>query len=427
MMQLGGVELTESKIAGRTVYQLNQPPVNLGFWNENGDLVISASTGQVQTAVMRASGKGANLTTNPLYKKVSGFKEFSTWASAYLDVASVLKKVGDVNPAFDQIISDLGLKSLKSVTFQSGFDGPAERGVIEIDAPGPRKGLLRLASQKKFSLKDLPPVPKDVNILSASSFDMPRAYDVVMEATETVMQVFAPNELGQLKDGIQQMEAALGFKLRDELLASMGDMFVYYSSPTEIPLGLGATYAVKLSDEKKMKKVLSKLLDAAAGLPGAGFETRTRTYHGAAIHSLVMTTPGGFQVPSFVVYKGWFVFSSYPQPVQGFVLRMNGELPAWKANKKLAKTLSTFPKEFTGFGMSDPRPTAKLLLSLVPPAVAAINGFAAQFGGGGVEFDVTLIPNSHEATRYLFPNVMVYTDDGSRIRITTRASLMLPF
>ena len=44
-------------------------------------------------------------------------------------------------------------------------------------------------------------------------------------------------------------------------------------------------------------------------------------------------------------------------------------------------------------------------------------------GGGKDGFDVGLVPNAYEATRYLFPNVTVTTEEGGKLRSTTRSSL----
>ncbi len=76
--------------------------------------------------------------------------------------------------------------------------------------------------------------------------------------------------------------------------------------------------------------------------------------------------------------------------------------------------------------MSDPRPGLKFLFSIAPTGVALLNSFTANFAPGA-HFDVSLIPNALEVTRHLFPNITVTTDDGKKVRIETRASLMLPF
>jgi hypothetical protein len=272
----------------------------------------------------------------------------------------------------------------------------------------------------------LPPVPVDATAISASSFDVAQAFDVALESIDSVVGTVAPNEAQQLKNALQVAEAILGVALRDDLMAPLGDMVMYYSSPSEVPLGLGAVYLVKVKDEKLMSKSIERLVNLAGAAPGVDIRVKSSKYHGAELHTLAIHQQGNFQAPCLTVYKGWLAFSSYPQPVQGFVLRMNDELPSWKPNKNVERTLSNLPTEFTAIKISDPRPTLKLLLSLAPIGAAAVNGALAE-RAPQAHFDVSLIPNAHEATRHLFPNVTVVSDDGTKIRIETRASLMLPF
>ena len=65
-------------------------------------------------------------------------------ARGYFDMGSVLNVVSNIAPPAAKIVDELGLKGIKSVTFASGFDGPAERSIVEVDIPGPRKGLSHL-------------------------------------------------------------------------------------------------------------------------------------------------------------------------------------------------------------------------------------------------------------------------------------------
>ena len=51
----------------------------------------------------------------------------------------------------------------------------------------------------------------------------------------------------------------------------------------------------------------------------------------------------------------------------------------------------------------------------------AISSFAPQ-----IKVEVGAIPNAHEATQHLFPNVSVVSDDGTTLRSETRASLQFP-
>jgi hypothetical protein len=64
----------------------------------------------------------------------------------------------------------------------------------------------------------------------------------------------------------------------------------------------------------------------------------------------------------------------------------------------------------------------KQILSIAPLIAGTANSFAPDS-----KFEVGTLPNAQEATRHLFPNVSVTSDDGKTLRLETRASLQLPF
>jgi hypothetical protein len=424
--ELSQTEVKDIKLGGRTAHQVGQEPVRLVWWVEGKDVVVAIGTEEGE-AVLKQAADGPGLAKNDLYRQVSGFKEFPSWAHGFIDLTSIFKVAKEINPGVAQVLGELGLDGVKHVTFHSGFDGPAERGVVQISIPGPRKGLLKLANQRRISLKDLPPMPDDVTSFSASNLNVPAFYEALIDSIESVVKVFAPGEADKVREGLRQVEALIGVKLQDELFGSLGDVVVSYSSPAEGPLGLGRVYLVKVKDGKKLKNALDSVARIFNMIPFVEFQTKTRDYHGAEVVEWHIRAEGNFQVPSYAIYKDWLAISAYPQPVQGFVLRANKEIGVWKPNAELTKRLGQFPKEFTSISVSDPRPTLSTVLSVLPPAVALLNSLSQQFGTGVPPFDVGLIPNAFEATRHLFPNITISTDDGKTIRSETRASLALPF
>ena len=78
------------------------------------------------------------------------------------------------------------------------------------------------------------------------------------------------------------------------------------------------------------------------------------------------------------------------------------------------------------FGDEKVAPPAGRRLSLLPLGVSAMNGFLAN-QAPAAQFDVSLLPNADEVVRHLFPNVTITTDDGTRLRAETRASVALPY
>jgi len=138
-------------------------------------------------------------------------------------------------------LDDLGLMGLRNLVLYSGFDGRAERGLIEWDMPGPRKGLLTLLSGKPFKLGDVPPLPSDVVSWTMTNFDVAAFYDTAYQAAEQIVGLVSPDDVPKVKEIAKQANDLLGVDLRKDLLGSLGDQLAYYTSPADGPFTLGQT------------------------------------------------------------------------------------------------------------------------------------------------------------------------------------------
>ena len=416
------------KVGKRFVNTVNVQYLQIGWWAQGSDAIVFLGTTDPIAYAKDIDSNKTGILGNPLYKKVNGFKEFPTVSRGYFDVASALKVVSEITPPAAKIIDELGLNGIKSLTFASGFDGAAERSVVDMDMPGPRKGLLSLASQKKISLKDLPKLPNDLTGFSAGTVSLNKSYDVITRLIENVLGIVAPDEVENVKEQIKAFEGTVGIDISKDLFSNFGDVVVSYSSPSDGFLGTGAVVAIQIKDGKKMAATIQKLVKAVPNNPGGEVTMRKTTYHGGEIIQLGMSGPMiSSHIATIGIYKGWFIYAQYPTPIKGFILRQEGVLPEWKADESTAKALAEFPSEFNSIRISDPRPGVQMVLSIAPLALNLLNTFG-QFGLPGYRpFDLDLIPNAQEATRHLFPNVTIGTDDGKRLRSETRASLSLPF
>jgi hypothetical protein len=341
-------------------------------------------------------------------------------------VAALAKIARTRGKDVEKLLTDLGIDGLRGVTFCSGFDGPAERSVVEIDMPGPRKGLLRLAAGKPFTLADAPPIPDDAAGWSMTNFDAAALYDLTVPALEQVMRMISPEEAKQIPDALKMIDDVLGVSLRKDLLGALGDRFATYNSPAEGPLTLGQSFLFTVRDEKKLRESIDAAVKGLAKASGVDITVKKKTYRGVELREVHVNVPGFIFIPTWTIHKGWFVASYYPQAVQGYVLRAAGEVPTWKPDEMTAAALARLPKQYTSISVSDPRPVLKVLLSFAPLAARALQQGLQQAGVKDFPVDVGALPNAHEATRHLFPNVSVTTDDGKALRLDSRASLQLP-
>ncbi len=417
------LDIKKSKIEERNVSTIDYGPANVAFWIENKHAVVVVTTGKPEAAVKRMlAAKGPRLTENAMYKKLTAFKEFETAARGYLDVESLAEMAGLFGKEAKQTVEALGLDGLKGVTILSGYEGEAERGLTEIHYKGERKGLLGLLTGKPFKLADVPALPSDTISWSMTTFDAGAAYDALLKAVETVAGIFAADALVQVRETIKLIDQTLGINVRKDLLGSLGDRVVQYTSPAEGVFTLSQTIAIKVKDPSKLMESLDQAAKGLAGVANVKLAVKKKKYRGVDLREVRVNEQGFFFLPTYAVVDGWLVVSFYPQPVQGFILRTKGELPVWKPDETIERSLDKLPREFLSVSVSDPRPSVKQVLSLAPLAGSAVRSFFPE-----TKFDPSLIPNAHEACKHLFPNVTVMSDDGKATRIHTRASLSLPF
>jgi hypothetical protein len=255
-----------------------------------------------------------------------------------------------------------------------------------------------------------------------SNFDAKLIYDEGRQLTEKILKIVAPDQLPQVEALLKKLDTDLGVDLRKDLLGSLGDHIVTYNSPAEGFLTLGQTILIQVKDAKKLEESLKQAIRGAAKLAGVDVTIKNRTYHGVAIHEVHLRQPGFIYIPTFAIHDDWLAIAYYPQPVQGFILRSTKEVAAWKPGQQAQASFNKLPKEFVSVYYSDPRPALNFVLSLAPFVGGIVESFLPDS-----RFDVGLIPNAHEVSRYLFPNVSVGTVKGNIIRLETRASLALPF
>jgi hypothetical protein len=415
------LEVKEAKIDGRDVHHLEAGPVRATWWVEGKHGILSVGTGQPEAVVKSMTSKGDKLTSHRLYKKLAGFREFETAARGFLDVSGGVKLARTRGADVAKLIDDLGLEQLKSVTFYSGFDGVSERGLTEFEIDGARKGLLALTRGKPFTLADVPPLPDDVVSWSMTNFDLPALYDVGLKTAENVAKLISPDDVNKVKEAIDTVNKFLGVNIRNDLLAHVEGLIVQYGSPAEGPLNLGQSFMVKVKDQDKLREAIDQAIKAIGQATGANVSVKKKQYHGVELREVHVQQQGFFFLPTYAIHNGWLVFGYFPQSVQGYVLRVNGEVPVWKPGPEVRAAFEKLPKDFVSVSVSDPRPTVKQILSIGPFVGSLVNSF-----GSDAKIDVSGMPNAHEATRHLFPNVSVAVDDGKGFRQESRASLALP-
>jgi hypothetical protein len=416
-------EVKETKVEGRAVSSLDLDVIHLAWWVEGPHAVLTLGTDKPEAVVRTmTAGKHARLTANPLFKRLRDFNKFETAARSFIDAKAFVQLGGKRSPDVRRLLDDLGLDGLESLVFYSGFDGKVQRDLVEWDMPGPRKGLLGLLGGKPFRLGDVPPLPPDVVSWSMTNFDPGAFYDTAVQAVENVVRLISPDDAPKIKAGLKAADTFLGIDLRKDLLGSFGDRFAQYVSPGDGPFTLGQMLLLRVKDPDKLQGAIEQVIKSVAQAAGVEVKIKKRPYQGVDMRLVQVRQQGFIFVPTYAVVDGWLALSFFPQPVEGHIARVKGTLSAWKPSPDIEEMLRQMPQEFIAVSWSDPRPSIKQLLAIAP----LIGGSVASFVPD-VNFDVGSLPNAQEATRHLFPNISVTTDDGKTLRNETRGSLSLPF
>jgi hypothetical protein len=123
------------------------------------------------------------------------------------------------------------------------------------------------------------------------------------------------------------------------------------------------------------------------------------------------------------------VIGGCPQTVSGVILRAKGDLEKWKPDAETAARLAKMPQDGCGLQFCNPKSTVQNLCC-VGPLFFGVLDLSFRFSDNGEQdfspLEAGLVPNGHELSKHLFPNLTVTRDDGKTIRIEVNESFSLP-
>ncbi|MGF1579700.1 MAG: hypothetical protein ACFCD0_10085, partial [Gemmataceae bacterium] len=424
---VNGIRLKDAHSSSELTY--------MGWWEEGDDIILAVSTKKLEGLVARADRKAPNLLGSKRFKKFRKDNGYETVASGFLDIEQTTQLLVSANEMtltnlkerlqLKLMLTRLGVYDLKMGTFHFGFQDKYLRTTLglELTNAKERRGLLRLVSApKKLDPKTLPPIPEDATLVGIHHFDWLEIYDEVTRLYQLV-EVASKLGGGEQLQGLPKspgefLDKALGFDFRNDFLAALDPLTVTYRAYSEGPFFLGRAIAVKVKDEKKLQKVIDKLLGLAnEQVAGSQVQVMSRKYHDGMIH--VLRVPEMPVAPSYTFHKGWFVVGISPVIPQGFILRSDERLERWQSPDVLKRAIASGKKtgnKNTRLGfirVTDPGPMLRTIMPLVPILIAAANSQVGPADG----IDLSKVPHPSVLTKDLTPNVSLFFDDGDGLRI----------
>jgi hypothetical protein len=439
-------EFKTKTISGRKVTSAVAPlpngdTVEVGWWTEGNHLVVVAGKDALKNAIAVATGKTPNITTNPLWKKYRDKEDFEVTFVGWADLGALRKKFGgeripipdlDAPPlTVNGILKALGLDTVGAFAIQSGYKDRAMWSETTLEAPGPKRGLLALGSQKSIKLTDLPPLPFSTNGFYAGSCDWSKLYDDSIKIAKDVAALGPPDAAAEVDAAIAAAPTLIGIDPKRDLLDPLGNVVCVYGDTRQGSFGMGVGLVVKVDDPKTLKSTLNGLAGMVAELVPADEMTIRRTKkHGRDI--ITFEIAGGVFNPSFVVADDWLAVGLFPQTVEAFLLRIDEKLSVWKPSSSYRDGFAEMPKEFTSLTVSDPRKSYRTIMGWAPVVMGMMMAGAKQGGilpeDAQAPVSVADLPPAELVARPLFPNILMTTVDDEGFHWTSRTSLPgIPF
>jgi hypothetical protein len=411
----------EQTVAGRKLLHAAAESLHVMTWMEGPHAVVVIGTEPPPLVLARIDGTEPRLDSHALYHRLQVADGFPTDIRGFVDVKPLVdmarRFASLLDPSISGKLDGSGIGGLNSIVYRSGFDGPTVREIIDVDAPAPRKGLLRLLGGKPITLDQLPPLPPDVNRWSAHRLDPAGVYDV---ATALLDLAHPPDKEagGDSDTAAQKLDKAAGIDIKADLLPYLGDLVVAYSSPSEGLISFGQVFALEVKDSDRVLQALDQIVQTQAG---GNMRVRKRSIADGEVREIYIRKPGVFFTPTFAVYKNWLVIGVFPQPVQSFIQRASGGSKVWEPDASVKANLAALPKNVSGLAVTDARPSMQQGLTFAPIIIQAAQGF-----GTNGTFEIGNIPSASLVNQRLTPTVTTMTDDGKTLRWESRGALPLP-
>ncbi len=405
-----------------------------------GDAFVFATTDKVASDVLAAASGALPATLAADADFQAARAKVASRRPILLLHANAAQLLGLVTRGDEQaakVIHQLGFRELRAVSLGIGL---GERGGLEMTLvarlPGERRGAVALLDLGPADLSTARLAPSGSTLFSAARLDLKAEADRALELAAAL----APKEVEEFKAELMRVEADLGVRLKDELLASIGPDWTSFAFAGDAgPLFAESVSVVSLRDPAAFRAALEKLV-ARGGL-------KTKTIEAAGGRKLVYLMaplgrlgeppggPGGDRVmvgavvASSLGYVGScycidgdrFYVADLPQTFEAYFEALaKGTLdqdPAFQAEVGRA------PKGASLFTYVDPRGPGPGAYATLAKILHLVEGLVRA---AGVPVETSLLPRARDVGRHLTPGQATYVFDKDGLTIHAEGTAILP-
>ncbi len=391
-------------------------------------VLVAIGQATVERFMGTQAGSGANLASSSPYSSAlekMGAKKGTGLLTVHLNVVKLLVVVQQgfsaamgqeqLPPPVQTVLDGLGITSVQSVTVHEQFTGKGHRHSLYIAAPGEKRGLLKLFGSVPLTAEDLVAIPADATLAKASNLDLSMVYEEMMGLVD-LLAVVDPSIPAEIHGGVEEVEAALGMKIKEDILDQFGDTWVFFDATSSGGLfGSGMTAVIETKNPEKVQALIRRGIDTLfteMGLSaGAGIQTYDHRDH--PIHFINVTLGPSPVAPAWAFHKERLIVALYPQAVAQTIERLASDSAASLSileSRDFAQGRQGLTKNCNTLVYLDTPKSVSDLYAISLPLVSAGCSMAQQ---AGAPLDVSIWPRREVWMRNLSPDLWaVSTDDG---------------
>jgi len=243
-------------------------PLAVVYGLESGRLFLALGEEAATATVGRIRGEGRSLAENPAFRRAwepaIGRSAAMDWL--YLDAPALRTRIVEIlssaevalPPLASALLADDGLGRLGPILFTTGIEGEGFRRALSVgwrSAAPPGEPI----DEETLSL-----VPRDTGFFSYEDQDLAGCIASLKAFAEG-----ADPEVGRQLRGFQAFaDGFLGFRLEEELIASLGRRFLLFEEPTASGLLPGLCLVLRPTDPAVVQNCVKRLTASAGALAG---------------------------------------------------------------------------------------------------------------------------------------------------------------
>ena len=414
------------------------PLVAYGF--EGNYLIIASGKQVARVPEIIKNGKGNGPKWLAQINKDLAIKRQSS--VSYINAGELLKRFGpmlsqemggqDGGQMFNTVVKALGGDKLTHIASVTGFDNKGFVTKSKVAVPKDASGLFKLISDKPLAAADLSDIPADADLAMALRLDSGAIFDELRK----VIGAIDTDALEEFDEELADTEEEIGFSVRKDLLASLGDVVSIYNSPGQGGLIItGLTGVVRVKDHAKAKDVLAKIVKLTdeefnghlrnnnnnRRWGRREYQFKSIDFQGEKITYINPIGDDWVVAPAWCLTKDRFIIAPYPQMVKAYLMHQKKAGPTLATVKEIKSQLDTSD----GVSMISFVDTKGMFKKAYPLLHGLATVGFAEMQREGIDLDVSILPTSSAILPHLSSDVSSVTRRADGIYSEARSSLPL--